>query len=123
MRTSITLIVGLSTVFLFLSIYVTPVVYGQSATLNNGTNNINPELQSEKSDPFTSKGSENNINTDSADNPSSANDGSSSDSEPDGSSSDSEPDDDKKSEDSKSSEEDNDSKSEDDDKKFELPFP
>ena len=37
MRTRITLIVGLSTVFLFLSIYGTPYVNGQSSTLNSSS--------------------------------------------------------------------------------------
>ena len=65
MRSKITLIVGLSTVFLFLSIYGTSYVNGQSSTQNSGsveneTGSANPVLQTENLDPFESKGSSSN---------------------------------------------------------------
>src|SRR5512145_2229858 len=67
MRTRITLIVGLSTVFLFLSIYGTAYVNGQSSTLNS-TENL---------DPFVLKGSSNTANTDNSNDPAQADDESS----------------------------------------------
>ncbi|RPJ25324.1 MAG: hypothetical protein EHM25_13555, partial [Nitrosopumilales archaeon] len=68
MRTRITLIVGLSTVFLFLSIFGTPYVNGQSSTLNsnsadNETSSTNSVIQTENLDPFLLKGSANTENT------------------------------------------------------------
>ena len=139
MRTTITLIVGLSTVFLFLSIYGTPYVNGQSSTLNE-TSSTNSVPQTENSDPFVLKGSSNAANTDNSNDPAQANDGSSANSnnddtsasndgssansnnDGDGSSANSNNDDSDKdgSDDDKSSKDDKESK---DDKKFELPFP
>src|SRR5512145_2002506 len=114
MRTRITLIVGLSTVFLFLSIYGTAYVNGQSSTLNS-TENL---------DPFVLKGSSNTANTDNSNDPAQADDESStnSNSDSDESSTNSKNDDSDKdgSDDDKSSEDDKESK---DDRKFELPFP
>src|SRR5512132_1344945 len=69
MRSTITLLIGLSTVLLFLSTYGIPFVNGQASNPNNKTSN-------ENSDPFLLGGSDNNINTGSANNPSQANDGS-----------------------------------------------
>jgi hypothetical protein len=120
MRTRITLIAGLSTVFLFLSIYGTPYVNGQSSTPNsssgdNETSSTNSELKTEN-DPFVLKGSSND--------PAQADDGSSanSNSDDDKSSANSNSDDSDKdgSDDDKSSKDDKESK---DDRKFELPFP
>jgi hypothetical protein len=113
MRSKITLLVGLSTVLLFLNTYTMAYVNGQSSSQNNETSNADSEKQTENSDPFMPRGSENNINTDSTNNPSQDNDGSTNNNNDD---------DNKKSDDSKSSE-DKDSESKDDDKKFELPFP
>ena len=150
MRTTITLIVGLSTVFLFLSIYGTPYVNGQSSTLNE-TSSTNSVPQTENSDPFVLKGSSNAANTDNSNDPAQADDGSSANSnnddtsiandessansnndgdessansnnDGDESSANSNNDDSEKdgSDDDKSSKDDKESK---DDKKFELPFP
>ena len=139
MRTTITLIVGLSTVFLFLSIYGTPYVNGQSSTLNE-TSSTNSVPQTENSDPFVLKGSSNAANTDNSNDPTQADDGSSANSnnddtsiandessansnnDGDESSANSNNDDSEKdgSDDDKSSKDDKESK---DDKKFELPFP
>ena len=139
MRTTITLIVGLSTVFLFLSIYGTPYVNGQSSTLNE-TSSTNSVPQTENSDPFVLKGSSNAANTDNSNDPTQADDGSSANSnnddtsiandessansnnDGDESSANSNNDDSEKdgSDDDKSSNDDKESK---DDKKFELPFP
>ena len=82
MRTKITLIVGLSPVFLFLSIYGTPYVNGQSSTLNsssvdNDTSSTNSELKTENLDPFVLKGSSNTANTGNSNDPAQADDGSS----------------------------------------------
>src|SRR4249919_173058 len=88
MRSTITLLIGLSTVLLFLSIYGIPYVNGQASNPNNKTNNENTVSQTENLDPFLLKGSDNNINTGSANNPSQANDGSTSDNTKDGSTSD-----------------------------------
>ena len=139
MRTTITLIVGLSTVFLFLSFYGTPYVNGQSSTLNE-TSSTNSVPQTENSDPFVLKGSSNAANTDNSNDPAQADDGSSANSnnddtsiandessansnnDGDESSANSNNDDSDKdgSDDDKSSKDDKESK---DDKKFELPFP
>ena len=141
MRSTITLLIGLSTVLLFLSIYGIPYVNGQASNPNNKTSNENSVSQTEKLDPFLPRGSDNNINTGSANNPSQANDGSSSNNNNGGSTSNNKDDgstnknnndgssnnnnhDNKKGPDnSKSSEENKDSKSKDGGKKFELPFP
>jgi len=56
MRSRITLLIGLSTVFLFLSIYGTPYVNGQSSTINGSS------LDNE-TDPFVLRGSSNTGNT------------------------------------------------------------
>ena len=143
MRTKITLIVGLSTVFLFLSIYGTPsYVNGQSSTPNsspgdNETSSTNSALKTENLDPFGLKGSSDTANTDNSNDPAQADDGSSAnsntDDDDDGSSANSNTDDDESSAnskndnsnkdgsaDDKSSKDDKESK---DDKKFELPFP
>jgi len=83
MRTKITLIVGLSTVFLFLSIYGTPsYVNGQSSTPNsspgdNETSSTNSALKTENLDPFGLKGSSDTANTDNSNDPAQADDGSS----------------------------------------------
>ena len=104
MRTKITLIVGLSTVFLFLSIYGTPsYVNGQSSTPNsspgdNETSSTNSALKTENLDPFGLKGSSDTANTDNSNDPAQADDGSSansnSDDDDDGSSANSNTDDD-----------------------------
>ena len=118
MRTRITLIVGLSTIFLFLSIYGTPYVNGQSSTLNsssvdNETSSTNSKT--ENLDPFVLKGSSNTANTGNSNDPAQADDGSSANSNNDDSDKDG-------SDDDKSSKGDKNSDSKDD-KKFELPFP
>ena len=137
MRSTITLLIGLSTVLLFLSIYGIPYVNGQASNPNNKTNNENSGSQTENLDPFLLKGSDNNINTGSANNPSQANDGStsnnnndgstnknndgsSSNNNNDGSSSNNNNDNKKGSDNSKSSEVNKDSKSKDNGK---IPFP
>ncbi|HJY23415.1 MAG TPA: hypothetical protein VJ279_11040, partial [Hanamia sp.] len=76
MRSTITFLIGLSTVLLFASIYGIPYVNGQASNPNNKTSNENSALQTENLDPFLSRGSDNNINTGSDNNPSQANDGS-----------------------------------------------
>jgi hypothetical protein len=76
MRSTITLLIGLSTVLLFLSIHGIPYVNGQASNSNNKTSNGNSVSQTENLDPFLARGSDNNINTGSANNPSQANDGS-----------------------------------------------
>jgi hypothetical protein len=143
MRSTITLLIGLSTVLLFLSIYGIPYVNGQASNPNNKTSN-------ENSDPFLPRGSDNNINTDSTNNPSQANDGSTDKNNNDGctdknnndgstdknnndgstdknnndGSTDKNNHDNKKgSDNSKSSVDNKGSKSKDNGKKFELPFP
>jgi len=78
MRSTITLLIGLSTVLLIFGTYGIPPVNGQASNPNNKTNNENSVSQTENLDPFLLKGSDNNINTGSADNPSQANDGSTS---------------------------------------------
>jgi len=142
MRTRITLITGLSIVFLFLSIYGTPYVNGQSSPPNsspgdNETSSTNSALKTENLDPFALKDSSDTANTGNSNDPAQADDGSSANSnsdDDDGSSANSNSDDDDGSSanskndnsnkdgsgDDKSSEDDKESK---DDKKFELPFP
>jgi len=147
MRSTITLLIGLSTVLLFLSIYGIPYANGQASNPNNKTINGNSVSQTENLDPFL-KGSDNNINTGSANNPSQADDGSTSNNNDgtsqandgstnknnndgstnknnnDGSTSNNNNHDNKKgSDNTKSSEEKKNSKSKDNGKKFELPFP
>ena len=78
MRSAITLLIGLITVLLFASIYGIPYANGQATNPNNKTNNENSVSQTENLDPFLARGSDNNINTGSADNPSQTNDGSTS---------------------------------------------
>ena len=138
MRSTITLLIGLSTVLLIFGTYGIPPVNGQASNPNNKTNNENSVSQTENLDPFLLKGSDNNINTGSADNPSQANDGSTSNNNDgtsqandgssnnnnnDGSSNNNNHDNKKGSDDSKSSKDNKDSKSKDNGKKFELPFP
>jgi hypothetical protein len=123
MRSTITLLIGLSTVLLFLSIYGIPYVNGQASNPNNKTSNENSVLQTENLDPFLQRGSDNNIDTSSANNPSQANDGSTNNNKNDGSSNNNNNDNKKGSDNSKSSEVNKDSKSKDNGKKFELPFP
>ena len=82
MRTRITLITGLSIVFLFLSIYGTPYVNGQSSPPNsspgdNETSSTNSALKTENLDPFGLKGSSDTANTDNSNDPAQADDGSS----------------------------------------------
>jgi penicillin-binding protein 1A len=86
MRSTIILLIGLSTVLLFLSIYGIPYVNGQASNPNNKTSNENSVLQTENLDPFLPRGSNNDINTGSANNPSQANDGSTNNNKNDGSS-------------------------------------
>src|SRR5437867_1236350 len=85
MRSTITLLIGLSTVLLFLRIYGIPYVNGQPSNPNNKTSNENSASQTENLNPFLLRGSDNNINTGSANNPSQANDGSTSNNNNDGS--------------------------------------
>ena len=129
MRSTITLLIGLSTVLLFLSIFGIPYVNGQASNPNNKTSNENSVSQTENLDPFLLRGSDNNINTGSPNNPSQANDGSTSNNKNDGSTSNNKNDgstsnnnnDNKKgSDNSKSSEVNKDSKSKDNGK---IPFP
>ena len=152
MRTRITLIAGLSFVFLFLSIYGIPYVNGQSSTANsspgdNETSSTNSALKTENLDPFELKGSSNSANTDNSNDPAQSDDGSSANSnsddddgssanrnsdDDDGSSANRNSDDDGSSANSKNDDSDKDGsgddKSSNDDKetkddKFELPFP
>ena len=130
MKTTITLLAGLSIVFLFLSIYGIPYVNGQSSTANsspgdNQTSSTNSALKTENLDPFELEGSSNSANTDNSNDPAQSDDGSSANSnsdDDDGSSANSNNDDSDKdgSGDDKSSKDDEETK---DDKKFELPFP
>ena len=134
MRSTITLLIGLSTVLLIFGTYGIPPVNGQASNPNNKTNNENSVSQTENLDPFLLKGSDNNINTGSADNPSQANDGSTSNNNDgtsqandgstdknsnDGSSNDNNHDNKKGSDNSKSSEDNKDSKP----KPNDIPFP
>jgi clumping factor A len=111
MRKRITLIAGLSIVFLLLSIYGTPYVNGQSSTANsspgdNETSSTNSALKTENLDPFELKDSSNSANIDNSNDPAQSDDESSADSKSD----------DESSADSKSDDESSaDSKSDDDD--------
>jgi hypothetical protein len=142
MKTRITLLAGLSIVFLFLSIYGIPYVNGQSSTVNsspgdNQTSSTNSAQKTENLDPFELEGSSNSANTDNSNDPAQSDDGSSANSnsdDDDGSSANSNSDDDDGSSansnnddsdkdgsgDDRSSKDDEETK---DDKKFELPFP
>jgi hypothetical protein len=138
MRSRITLLIGLSTVFLFLSIYGVPYVNGQSSindSSDNETGSANSASQTENLDPFVLRGSSDTGNTGNNNDAAQADDGSSTNSnnDDDGSSTNSNNDDDGSStnsnndesnkdgsDDDNSSKEDKESK---DDRKFELPFP
>ena len=148
MRSTITLLIGLSTLLLFISIHSISYVNAQSAlhtvSLDNKSTNANSPVESENLDPFTLKESPNDASTvdnndqitdaDGGSSTSSSNDdnkdsstSSSNDDNKDSStssSSDSDDDDDDNhgSDDDKSSKGDKNSDSKDD-KKFELPFP
>ena len=138
MRTRITLIVGLSTVFLFLSIYGTPYVNAQSSTLNSGSvdnETSSTNSKTENLDPFVLKGTSNTENTGNSNDPAQADDESStnSNSDSDESSTNSNSDSDESSTNSNNDDSDNDGSDDDksskddkeskDDRKFELPFP
>ena len=112
MRSAFTLLIGLSTVLLFASIYGIPYTNGQASNPNNKTSNQNSVSQTENLDPFLARGSDNNIKTGSDNNPSQANDGS-----PDKNSNDGSPD--KKNNDNKKGSDN--IKSSEDNKK--IPFP
>ena len=136
MRSTITLLIGLSTLLLFISINSISYVNAQSAlktvSLDNKSTNANSAVESENLDPFTLKGSPNDASTvDNNDQTTDADGGSSTSSSNDdnkdastSSSSDNDDDDDDNhgSDDDKSSKGDKKSDSKDD-KKFELPFP
>jgi hypothetical protein len=112
MRKRITLIAGLSIVFLLLSIYGTPYVNGQSSTANsspgdNETSSTNSALKTENLDPFELEDSSNSANIDNSNDPAQSDDESSADSKSDDeSSADSKSDDDESSADSKSDDDD-----------------
>ena len=106
MRNTTTLLIGLSTLLLFFGTHGFPLVNAQSAGPNDQNNNDNSALQTQNSDPFAPKGSDNNINTGSDNSQSQTGDGSSSstnDKSSDGSSSNNHDDNKKGSDDSKSS--------------------
>ena len=106
MRNTTTLLIGLSTLLLFFSTHGIPLVNAQSAGPNDQNNNDNSASQTQNSDPFAPKGSDNNINTGSDNSQSQTSDGSSSstnDKSSDGSSSNNHDDNKKGSDDSKSS--------------------
>jgi hypothetical protein len=88
MRKRITLIAGLSIVFLLLSIYGTPYVNGQSSTANsspgdNETSSTNSALKTENLDPFELEDSSNSANIDNSNDPAQSDDESSADSKSD----------------------------------------
>src|SRR6187431_2097076 len=135
MRSTITLLIGLSTLLLFISIHSISYVNAQSAlntvSLDNKSTNANSPVESENLDPFTLKESPNDASTvDNNDQTTDADGGSSTSSSNDdnkdastSSSNDNDDDDDNHgSDDNKSSKGDKNSDSKDD-KKFELPFP
>ena len=146
MRSTITLLIGLSTLLLFISIHSISYVNAQSAlntvSLDNKSTNANSPVESENLDPFTLKESPNDASTvdnndqitdaDGGSSTSSSNDdnkdsstSSSNDDNKDSSTSssnDNDDDDNKGSDGDKSSKEDKKSDSKDD-KKLELPFP
>ena len=78
MRNTTTLLIGLSTLLLFFSTHGIPLVNAQSAGPNDQNNNDNSASQTQNSDPFAPKGSDNNINTGSDNSQSQTSDGSSS---------------------------------------------
>ena len=146
MRSTITLLIGLSTLLLFISIHSISYVNAQSAlhtvSLDNKSTNANSPVESENLDPFTLKESPNDASTvDNNDQTTDADGGSSTSSSNDdnkdsstsssnddnkdsstSSSKDKDDDDNNGSDGDKSSKEDKKSDSKDD-KKFELPFP
>ena len=134
MRSTITLLIGLSTLLLFNSIHSISYVNAQSAlhtvSLDNKSTNANSPVESENLDPFTLKESPNDASTvDNNDQITDADGGSSTSSSNDdnkdsstSSSNDNRDDNDHGSDDDKSSKGDKSSDSKDD-KKFELPFP
>ena len=134
MRSTITLLIGLSTLLLFISIHSISYVNAQSAlnnvSLDNKSTNANSAVASENLDPFTLRESSNDASAvDNNDQATDADGGSSTSSSSDdnkdastSSSSDNDDDDDNGSDGDKSSKEDKNSDSKDD-KKFELPFP
>ena len=146
MRSTITLLIGLSTLLLFISIHSISYVNAQSAlntvSLDNKSTNVNSAVESDNLDPFTLRESSNDASTVNNDQATDADGGSSTSSSNDdnkdastsssnddnkdastSSSSDNDDDDDNHgSDDDKSSKGDKNSDSKDD-KKFELPFP
>ena len=134
MRSTIILLIGLSSLLLFISIHSIPYVNAQSplnyVSLDNKSTNANSAVESENLDPFTLKDSSNDASTvNNNDQATDAEGGSSTSSSNDdnkgsstSSSNDKDDDDNKGSDDDKSSKEDKKSDSKDD-KKFELPFP
>jgi hypothetical protein len=125
MRSTITLLIGLSTLLLFISIHSISYVNAQSGLNNvsdNKSTNANSAVESENLDPFTLRGSSNDASSVNNDQSTDADGGSStsssSDDNNDASTSSSSDNDDG----DKSSKEDKNSDSKDD-KKFELPFP
>ena len=127
MRSTITLLIGLSTLLLFISIHSISYVNAQSGlnnvSLDNKSTNANSAVESENLDPFTLRESSNDASAvDNNDQATDADGGSStsssSDDNKDSSTSSSNDNDDN----DKSSKEDKNSDSKDD-KKFELPFP
>ena len=135
MRSTITLLIGLSTLLLFISIHSISYVNAQSAlntvSLDNKSTNANSAVESENLDPFTLRESSNDASTVNNNDQATDADGgsstssSSSDDNKDASTSssnDNDDDDDHGSDDDKSSKGDKNSDSKDD-KKFELPFP
>ena len=122
MRSTITLLIGLSTLLLFFSIHSISYINAQSApnsvSLDNKSTNADSAVASENLDPFTLRESSNDASAvDNNDQATDADGGSST-----SSSSDNDNDDDNGSDGDKSSKEDKNSDSKDD-KKFELPFP
>ena len=134
MRSTITLLIGLSTLLLFISIHSISYVNAQSGlnnvSLDNKSTNANSAVESENLDPFTLRGPSNdgssvNNNDQATDADGGSSTSSSSDDNKDAStssSSDNDDDDNNGSDGDKSSKEDKKSDSKDD-KKFELPFP
>ena len=134
MRSTITLLIGLSTLLLFISIHSISYVNAQSAlntvSLDNKSTNVNSAVESDNLDPFTLRESSNDASTvNNNDQATDADGGSSTSSSSDdnkdastSSSNDNDDDDDHGSDDDKSSKGDKNSDSKDD-KKFELPFP
>ena len=135
MRSTITLLIGLSTLLLFISIHSISYVNAQSAlntvSLDNKSTSVNSAVESDNLDPFTLRESSNDASTVNNNDQATDADGgsstssSSSDDNKDASTSssnDNDDDDDHGSDDDKSSKGDKNSDSKDD-KKFELPFP